>query len=120
MKLKDIIVIVSIVVIALGGLLFVELTKKPGTQVVVSVDGVEVEFYPLSVNGQYELKGVNGGTNILCIEDGKAYLISATCPDHLCVKQGAISFDGETITCLPNRISIVVTGGEAPDVDLVS
>lgn len=117
MKIKEILIIAGLLVSALGAWFVLEVTKTEGTQVVVRINGVEVETYPLDVDGQFEL---NGGTNILCIENGKAFLIDATCPDHLCVKQGAISFNGETITCLPYKLSITVTGGEDPDVDLVS
>ena len=34
----------------------------------------------------------------------------ANCPDKLCVKQGKISKDGETITCLPNKVTVTVYG----------
>ena len=104
MKKKDIIVIVSILLVALFAFLAVELTKEAGSEVIVKVDGVEVD----------------GGTNILCIKNKEAYLIDAKCPDHLCVKQGKISKNGETITCLPYKLTVTVTGGENPEVDLVS
>ncbi|MFR5116202.1 MAG: NusG domain II-containing protein [Eubacterium sp.] len=32
-------------------------------------------------------------------------MISADCPDKLCVNQHAISSNGETIVCLPNKVS---------------
>ena len=117
MKLKDILVIVGILVIALGAFLGIELFKKEGSEVVVKINGEEVARYSLAIDGEYEL---NGGTNILCILNGEAYLIDATCPDHLCVKQGKISKEGETITCLPNKLTVTVFGGEKSDVDLVS
>ena len=68
----------------------------------------------------YEL---NGGTNILKIEDGKAFLIEASCPDHLCMNQGKIDQSGETITCLPNRLTVSVYSSDKEksdsDVDIV-
>ena len=117
MKIRDIIVIVGILVAAVGAFLFVELTKEAGAEVVVKIDGEEVVRYSLAIDGEYEL---NNGTNILCISDGKAYLIDATCPDHLCIQFGKIYREGETITCLPNKLTITVVGGEQPNVDLVS
>ena len=117
MKKRDIIVIVSILLVALACFLLVQFTKKEGTQVIVRVDGVEVAKYSLSTDGEYEL---NEGTNILCIKNGEAYLIDAKCPDHLCVKQGKISHNGETITCLPYKLTVTVAGGEAPKVELIS
>jgi hypothetical protein len=79
------------------------------------VDGDQVAKYSLSVDGEYEL---NGGTNVLRIKDGKAYLTSASCPDHLCVKQGKIDQTGETITCLPNRLTVTVYGAGKRSVEL--
>ena len=117
MKKKDFILIGAIVAISLVLLLCVNLAQKEGAGVIVKVNGVEVGRYSLSTNATYEL---NGGTNILTIKDGVAYLSAANCPDHLCVKQGKISKTGQTITCLPNKLTVIVYGAEENDVDLVS
>ena len=117
MKKRDFILIGSILAVILIAFAVVTLTKKDGAYVVVKVDGKEVATYSLSEDGEHEL---NGGTNILRIEDGKAYLTDATCPDHLCVNQGKIDQTGETITCLPNRLTVTVVGaGDETDVELV-
>ena len=116
MKKRDIILIASILIVAIALFLVVEMTKEEGAGVTVKVDGVKVAEYSLSANGTYPL---NGGTNILVIEDEKAYLTDANCPDKLCVHQGKISMTGETITCLPNKLTVTVFGTEQ-SVDLVS
>ena len=116
MKKRDIILIASILVVAIAFFLIVELTKEEGAGVVVKVDGVEVAEYSLSKSGTYPL---NGGTNILVIEGGRAYLSDANCPDKLCVHQGKISRTGEVITCLPNKLTVTVFGAEE-SVDLIS
>jgi hypothetical protein len=116
MKKRDIILIASILIVAIALFLIVELTKEEGAGVTVKVDGIEVAEYSLSKNGTYPL---NGGPNILVIENGKAYLTDANCPDKLCVHQGKISMTGETITCLPNKLTVTVFGAEE-SVDLVS
>ena len=91
--------------------------KEQGAEVVVRVDGEQVARYSLHINATYSL---NGGTNTLVIENGQAYLSYADCPDQLCVKQGRKKLDGQTITCLPNKLTVTVTGGESNGVDLVS
>ncbi len=116
MKKRDIILIAGILLAALALFLVFELTKEEGARVVIRVDGKEVAQYSLSENGTYEL---NGGTNILVIEDGKAYLSNADCPDQLCVHQGKIRRTGETITCLPNKLTVTVYGAEE-SVELIS
>ncbi len=116
MKKRDIILIASVLLIALALFLVVELTKEVGARVIVRVDGEEVAEYSLTANGTYPL---NSGTNILVIEDGRAWLSDADCPDKLCVHQGKISRTGEVITCLPNKLTVTVYGAEE-SVDLIS
>lgn len=115
MKKIDIIIIGSILVLASIVYAFITIFKEPGASVVVRINGEEVAQYSLLVDGEYEL---NGGTNILHIEDGKAWLVDATCPDKLCVNQGKIDSNGETITCLPNKLTITVISAEDDFVEL--
>lgn len=117
MNKRDLILIGIVVVLICAVSLTVMLTKEDGACVIVRVNGQQVATYSLLENGEYSL---NGGTNILCIREGKAYLTEADCPDHLCVKQGKIDQTGETITCLPNRLTVTVYGAADSEVDLVS
>ena len=112
MKLRDIILIAAILVVALAAFLFVELGKEEGARVIVAVEGNEIATYSLFDNGEYAL---NGGTNILHIEDGVAWLVDADCPDKLCVHQGKIDKTGEVITCLPNKLTVTVKGADSGD-----
>lgn len=110
MKKRDILVISGILVFALLLLLIMNLTKKPGAGVIVRIDGVEVAKYSFEEEGIYEL---NGGTNILVIKNNEAWLQDATCKDRICVKEGKISKEGETITCLPNKLTVTVYGSDS-------
>ena len=78
-----------------------------GAQAVVTVDGQEVGRYPLRKSGTFPL---NGGSNILVVENGEAWVSDADCPDKVCMGMGKISRNGEFIACLPNRLLIVVEG----------
>ena len=113
----DIIVIAAILLFSLLLLLFLTLNKKEGAVVSVEVDGQTVAEYSLDRDGTY---GLNGGTNVLVIEGGRAYLNYSDCPDHVCENTGKIRFVGETIVCLPNRVTITVKGNSENGVDLVS
>lgn len=117
MKKRDWILIGGLLVLALILMGLFLLLRQGGAYVVIRVDGTEVARYSLSQDGQYEL---NGGTNVLRIENGSAYLVSADCPDLLCVKQGKIRYSGQTITCLPNRLTVTVYAAGNGTVDLVS
>lgn len=114
----DIIVIAAILLASVGLLLAMTLTKEEGNSVVVEIDGATVATYSLDKNGEYSL---NGGTNVLVIEDGKAYLNYSNCPDHTCEKTGKIRYVGQSIICLPNKIAITIKGDAAEGgVDFVS
>ena len=105
----DIILVASLLVISLSVFIVVRLTKQDGDVAVVTVNNVVVGEYSLSVDGEYSL---NGGTNILVIENGKAFVTYANCPDGLCVNQGKISLTGDRIVCLPNKLMIEIRGAE--------
>ena len=85
-----------------------------GAVAVVTVDGQEIGRYPLNKNGPFPL---NGGSNILVVENGEAWVSETNCPDKICMGMGRISRDGEFIACLPNRLIVVVEGGEQALVD---
>ena len=114
--LADLCVILALLLVAGGLALALRLGREAGGQAVVRVDGRVTECHPLTENGVYPL---NGGSNILVIENGEAFLSEADCPDLLCVKQGRIRYNGQTITCLPNRLTVTVEGGESNGVDFV-
>ena len=115
--LWDIALIAGFLLLALLLYLVLGITQEGGTGVVIAVNGEEIARYSFTQPGVYEL---NGGTNTLKIEGGKAWLTHANCPDSLCVKQGEIHSKGEVITCLPNKLTVTVYGGSGGDVDLIS
>ncbi len=113
----DVIVIATILALSLLLVLVMTLTKKQGAVALVEIDGVVAGEYSLDVEGTFPL---NGGTNVLVIEGGTAYLSYSNCPDHTCEKTGKIRYVGQTIICLPNRLSITIKGEASDGVDLVS
>ncbi|MCI8527797.1 MAG: NusG domain II-containing protein [Lachnospiraceae bacterium] len=48
----------------------------------------------------------NGGSNEIEVRPGSIGILSADCPDHICVSQGFISDSRLPITCLPHRLVI--------------
>ncbi len=117
---RDLILFAVIIAAGLIGMavLYLRPAVTSGT-VEVAVDGVVTMTLPLSEDTEVRIDGVNGGENLLVIEDGKAKIISASCPDGVCVRHYAISRDGESIICLPNRVVVTIRGGEKGEVDVV-
>ncbi len=85
--------------------------------VTVTVDGYEEGTYDLS---ETQTVSIHGGSNILEIKDGAADMVEADCPDKLCVHQKAISKNGESIICLPNKVVVTVEGSEERDYDAIA
>ncbi len=44
----------------------------------------------------------------------------SSCPDKTCIKQGRIDRPGEIIVCLPNKVTVEITGEIESGPDAVS
>ena len=54
-----------------------------------------------------------GEGNRLEVEQGRVRMIWADCPDQICVNQGWSSSPARPIVCLPNRITVILVGGDS-------
>lgn len=118
---KDLVLILVIVIAAAAVWIGYHLLNGgDGTQVRITVDGEEYGVYYLDEDQTIEIETDGVVTNTLVIEDGKADMIEANCPDGLCVNQRAISSGGETIVCLPNKIVVEVIADEDSEFDVVA
>lgn len=108
MNKKDILVFAVFLVVALLGVLLILLTLKSGTSVAVTVDGKLTGRYALSKDREVLIEDGAGGTNLMVILDGKVYIKEANCPNQDCVRQGEISYNNESIICLPHKVVITV------------
>ena len=118
-KLKnDIILAVVILIIATAGLLLFNSTKVQGDFVSVKIDGVEKYKYSLDENVNIEIftGEENSQVNILIIEDGKAYISEANCPDKICVGHRPVKNANESIVCLPHKVVIEILSAQNDNV----
>ena len=112
LKKKELIFIGGILVLSLAmwaGISFVN--KGSHGFIRITVDGEEYGTYSLAKNQTIKIND----TNVCEIKDGQARMISAECPDHLCMKQKAIDEKGGTIVCLPNKV--VIEGEKSTEFD---
>ncbi len=110
------------IIIAAAVLLF----SPHGSEVVVRVDGTEKHRLPLTVDTRMVING-RGGSNTLVISSGEAWIEDADCPDGLCIKTGRISRRGQSIICLPHRVTVEIDEGSggnnhssSADIDVVA
>ncbi len=112
---NDIMLVAVILTIAAIGLLLVTLTRQDGAFASVKIDGKETERYPLSKNVTVEiLTGENDEySNTLVIENGKAFVSAANCPDKICAGHKPVSYNGETIVCLPHKVVVEIVSADS-------
>lgn len=118
----SIIVVASLLLLSLTALIIFSLTRVEGADVPtaaveITVDGETVATYSLFDDGTYVL---NGGTNAIVIESARVYMIHSECPDHTCERTGKIKYVGQSIICLPNKLSVTIVGESEDAVDFVS
>lgn len=110
LKKKELIFIISILLatLLLWGAMFL-MRNGNYASIRITVDGEEYGTYPLTKDTVISIHG----TNVCEIKNGEVKMIEADCPDHLCMKQKAITDAGGTIVCLPNKV--VIEGEKAAD-----
>lgn len=69
----------------------------------------------------FTVYGDKGEENTIEVRPSEIAMVSANCPDHLCVNMGAIHNGAMPITCLPNHVVIEITAEpEGDDMDGVA
>jgi len=77
-------------------------------------------IYNIDLDSVNEPYTIDTGGNVLLVEKGQISVLSADCPDGLCVKQGVINKHSQTIVCLPNRLTVSIEDSkEEPEPDAV-
>ena len=114
---NDVILVLGLLLVIFAAGLALFLFRSVGDTVTVTVNGEKYAEYSLSEDREVEIR-VGEGYNILVIEEGRAYVRVASCPDGICSSHRPISHDGESIICLPNKVVIEIrtTKTDQPDI----
>ena len=107
------ILIFSVLIISALCFLVMNLNQEKGTCAEITVGGEVYGIYPLEIDKKITICldcEDKSQYNILVIENGKADMIEATCPDGVCVDHAPISNVGETIVCLPQKVVVTIVG----------
>lgn len=119
-KKSLLIILVILAVLIIFSVIFYR-TRRSGNTVVITHNGKTYGTYPISEDKVIRIKDSQGKlTNTVVIADGEVYMKSADCPDQICVHQGHKSKDGESITCLPNKVVVEVKGNDRSDMDTMT
>ena len=122
-KKNDLILIGVLLVVALVAYFCISFFQGANTKngvAVVTIDDAEYGRFPLVVDTEERIELPDGSYNLLVIQDGKADVTEASCPDGICVNHRAISKQGQSIVCLPNKVVVEIENGEESDLDAVT
>ena len=98
-----------------GLLLFLPwLNRGAAARVTVYAAGRAVYTCPLTGQASYTWRNDEDFVQIE-VADGRVWVADASCPDKDCVHRGAQSRAGASIICLPNRVSVQLSGEAADD-----
>lgn len=78
---------------------------------VIRSGGKIFRIVPLSRNQQIEVPGPLG-ISLIAIHDRRVRIASDPSPRQYCVRQGWLKNSGEISLCLPNQVSVELTGGD--------
>ena len=111
----DIILLVFLILVGLAAsaaLSFSRVDAGADAKVIIESGGELYATYPLSEDRTFEVPAYgSGGSNTVCIADGKVSVTEASCKNQVCVHHGEISRSGESIVCLPNRLVVRIDAG---------
>lgn len=108
----DMLLIGAVLAAAVCCFIFFSLGGGPACTAVVEQNGAELrrvslealeEPLRLEIGGEYPL--------VLMMDQEGVWIAEAACPDQICVRTGKITRPGQTVVCLPARLSVRLTGG---------
>lgn len=116
LRYGDFIIVAGVLVISI--MLFV-FSFSDGESLVaqVSLDGEavrQVRLYELTEKESIRV----GGCEILLERDGVTFL-SSECPDKLCVNRGKLKKAGDTMACVPERVTVTLQSEKGGKIDAV-
>ncbi len=117
--IADLILAGSILFLLSVGILVSLWVRGEGDTVTILIDGKVTYTYSLSQDREYWIE-TPVGKNLLIIENGRARVESASCPDGICAAHAPIHREGDTIVCLPHKLVIRIDranpDSDAPDI----
>lgn len=102
---------VIIGVILFGGIAAIFIMNRSGggsRTAVIRCGDIRHEL-ALDKDGLFRFDGIDAEFEV---KDGKIRLTKASCPDKICEKTGYIGSSGQSIICVPNKITVAVVGSD--------
>lgn len=117
---NDLIVILSLLVVAVVSLVFVlvfRTSKNLVAKIYVQNDVVETVDLSKKEDHEYVIHGLQGDVHVHT-HDGKIAVVKSNCPHQDCVKMGYVGETNRPIICAYNAVYITIDGGAINDVEI--
>ena len=115
---NDIILILVLLFVAFISIIFLNINSSKDNLMVCIYyqDELIYEEYLDNINNDkiVEINGRESIVKVLVNNDG-VKIIESGCLNHVCINQGLIDKAGQTISCLPNEIYIILRSKEGVD-----
>ena len=111
----DFLIVGSVVffVILLFGFSFFSSSQRLTAE--IYLDGEKITSVKLYEINKSEL--VEAGDCILLAENDGITFTDSACPDKLCIKRGKLKKAGDTMACVPERVTVVLKGASDDKID---
>lgn len=121
MKRGDVVILILALLLCAAPLLMLLPAPSVPTRAVVRQNGAVLCTLPLEADAEKEILSPDGsGFNLVRVQSGTVCIADADCPDRTCVRMGVISRTGETLVCLPHRLTITLEGAAGSALDAVT
>ncbi|MBR5273268.1 MAG: NusG domain II-containing protein [Clostridia bacterium] len=108
---RDFVILAVILLVALIGMgtVWIYHNFTESTVVVIEHNSVEINRINLDKIEQSDIIFINDddGCHVeIEVENGRARVLSSTCPDKICVNCGWLENKGDSAVCLPNKVVV--------------
>ena len=109
-----ILLFLALALMALGGIYAAKRLTSPAAIARITVDGEtyrEIDLQAVTIPYEFVVE-TEFGSNTVRVEHGRISVISADCPDKICVQRGWAEDSLLPIVCLPHRLVIQLEDGQ--------
>ena len=109
----DLFIFAAVIIIAV--IIYILTRGETGAVCEIKVDGKVTQIINLS-DPDREFELTENSHIKFKIKNHAIAFTESNCPDKICVNTGYINYAGQSAVCLPNRVSIHITGGDGVDI----
>ncbi len=103
MKKGDIVIIASVAASFIACVLLLIAFSKQGSRVVIKHNNKIIYDKAVVIDNVIKTEH-----NTITIKSGKVYMSRSDCKNQICVGTGEIDKKGESIVCLPNKVTVEI------------